>query len=75
MARDEAGFGTSSGNPGADPIALRIAAIERLTAILLTAGDDEIPQLVAERRALRAEIEALRRALAGNVVDLRPRGR
>jgi len=35
-------------------------AIARLTRALLVAEDSEIPSLVAERAALRGELEALR---------------
>ena len=37
------------------------AAIERVTRALATAADDLIPELVAERRAMREELEGLRR--------------
>ncbi len=43
--------------PSADVVR---AAIDRLTHALSTAADDVIPELVAERAALRAELEALR---------------
>jgi hypothetical protein len=36
------------------------AAIDRVTRALLTAGDDVIPELVAERRAMREELAAMR---------------
>ena len=45
------------------------AAIERLTRALAAASDDAIPDLVAERRAMREELEARRRAASG-AVDL-----
>ncbi len=48
------------------------AAIARLTHALATANDDTIADFVAERRALRAELEDWRRAKAGNVVVLDP---
>ena len=35
-------------------------AIARVTAALVTADDEAIPELVAERRALREELSALR---------------
>jgi hypothetical protein len=56
-------------------LALREAALERLTARLVTASDEEIAKLVDERRALREEIVALHRSLAGNVFDLDPKRR
>jgi hypothetical protein len=37
------------------------AAIERVTGALETAPDEVIPELVAERRAMREELEMLRR--------------
>jgi hypothetical protein len=37
------------------------AAIERVTRALLSAPDEVIPELVAERRAMREELEGLRR--------------
>jgi hypothetical protein len=40
-------------------------AIERLTRALATADDDVIPELVAERRALREELLALKEVSAG----------
>lgn len=45
-------------------------AIERLTRAIRTAGDDSIAELVAERRAMRLDLEERRRAAAGNVVSL-----
>jgi hypothetical protein len=36
------------------------AAIERVTRAMLTASDDVVGELVAERRAMRAELDALR---------------
>jgi hypothetical protein len=47
------------------------AAIERVTRALVTATDEVIPELVAERRAMREELEGLRRG--ENVVPLRGR--
>jgi hypothetical protein len=47
-------------------------AIERLTRAIGSAGDDEIADLVAERRAMRLELEGNRRAAAA-VVDLNER--
>ena len=47
--------------------ALIEAAIARITAALLSASDDMIPDLVAERRALREELRALRERGAGVV--------
>jgi hypothetical protein len=49
------------------------AAIERVTRALVTAADAVIPELVAERRAMREELEGLR--LGENVVQFRPRNR
>jgi hypothetical protein len=49
------------------------AAIERVTRALGTAADEVLPELVAERRAMREELEGLRRG--ENVVPLRPRRR
>jgi hypothetical protein len=37
------------------------AAIERVTRALANATDEVIPELVAERRAMREELEELRR--------------
>lgn len=50
--------------------ALLEQAIERLTRALLVAPDDVVVDLVAERRAMRRELEALRRDRAGNVLSL-----
>jgi hypothetical protein len=47
------------------------AAIERVTRVLVSAADESIPELVGERRAMRKELEALRRGQ--NVVPF-PRG-
>jgi hypothetical protein len=47
-------------------------AIARLTRALTVAGDEDIAAIVAERRAMRAELEALRVAEAGNVVVFGP---
>ena len=52
------------------------AAIARVTRALGTADDETIGELVAERKAMRAELEALRRP--ANVVpisDARREGR
>jgi hypothetical protein len=49
------------------------AAIERVTRALVSAADELIPELVAERRALREELEALR--WGDTVVSLRPTNR
>jgi hypothetical protein len=49
-------------------IANRERAIERLTARLATADDEEIGEIMAERKAMRAELAALNEAAAGNVV-------
>jgi len=43
------------------------AAIDRLTLALTTASDEVIGELVAERRALREELRALRETSAGVV--------
>ena len=43
------------------------AAIERVTRALATADDDTIAELVAERRAMREELRALREVSAGVV--------
>jgi hypothetical protein len=45
------------------------AAIGRVTRALVMADDEAIPELVAERRAMRAELDALRRS--ENVVPFR----
>jgi hypothetical protein len=45
------------------------AAIERVTQALVTAADEAIPELVAERRAMREELEWLRHG--ENVVPFR----
>ena len=41
------------------------AAIDRVTAALATADDDAIAELVAERRAMREELRAMREETAG----------
>jgi len=46
------------------------AAIDRMTRALVTATDEEIAELVAERRAMREELRALREVDAGVVVRL-----
>ena len=48
-------------------------AIERVTRALGAADDAEIPVLVAERAAMRAELRALLETGAGNVVPIRGR--
>jgi hypothetical protein len=55
------------GNQKARAAVLR-AAIERVTRALITASDEVVPELAAERRAMREEIEELRRG--ANVVPL-----
>jgi hypothetical protein len=45
------------------------AAIDRVTRALVSAADDLIPELVAERRAMREELHQLRRGK--NVVPFR----
>jgi hypothetical protein len=45
------------------------AAIDRVTRALVTAADEVIPDLVAERRAMRQELQGLR--LGENVVPFR----
>jgi hypothetical protein len=39
-----------------------MAVIARVTRALVTTADDVIPELVAERRAMREELQSLRRA-------------
>jgi hypothetical protein len=47
------------------------AAIARLTRRMATAGDEEIGELVAERKAMRAELAAWQQShLPGNVIQL-----
>jgi len=46
------------------------AGIAAITRAIASASDDEIPALVDERRAMRAELAALREGRAGNVVRL-----
>jgi hypothetical protein len=46
-------------------------AIETLTRRLPFAADDEVTELVRERRAMRDELRALREVAAGNVVAIR----
>ena len=58
---------------GSDAYSMRIVAIleeaiTRITVAMLNAPDEAILELVAERRAMRAELEALKRAEAGNVI-------
>ncbi len=48
-------------------------AIARLTRLIGTAKDDQIPDLVTERRDMRAKLDERRRAQAGNVVELATR--
>lgn len=50
------------------------AAIDRLTRALASAEDDAIGELVAERRAMREELRALREREAGNVVPFDSKG-
>jgi hypothetical protein len=57
-----------------DPVILE-AAIARLTRALTTADDDALPELVAERRALREELEERRCGANGNVVAIDSRRR
>jgi len=45
-------------------------AIDRLTRALGTAHDEEIAGIVSERRAMREELEAKRREMPGNVIEL-----
>ncbi len=47
-------------------------AIDRLTAALLTAADDVLPEIIGERKALRSELEELRRGR--NVLPFRRPG-
>jgi hypothetical protein len=37
------------------------AAIQRVTRALVTAADEMLPELIAERRVMREELEGLRR--------------
>ena len=60
--------GQSSGNREGRAAVLE-AAIERVTRSLVGALDEVIPELVAERRAMREELDAMRRQEA--VVSLR----
>jgi hypothetical protein len=60
---------------GADSGAELEAAIARLTRALATADDDAIGELVAERRAMRAELETVRLMNSRNVVKLASRRR
>jgi len=46
-----------------------------VTRALATANDDAIIELVAERRAMRVELGALQREIAGNVIDFDGRRR
>jgi hypothetical protein len=46
------------------------AAIDKLTRAMAVVADEDVPGLVAERAALRAELRALQHALAGNVVQM-----
>jgi hypothetical protein len=46
-------------------------AIEALTHALASATDEDVAELVRERRAMRDELQALREASAGNVVPFR----
>ena len=50
-------------------------AIATLTRRLSNVADEEIGELVSERRAMREELAALRTGAAGNVVDLSVRRR
>jgi hypothetical protein len=59
-ARVETDVGQSSGNRE-ERAAVLEAAIERVTRALGSAADGVIPELVAERRAMREELEELRR--------------
>jgi hypothetical protein len=40
-----------------------VGVIARLTRLLMTADDDQTPDLVAERRSMREELEAVRRSM------------
>jgi hypothetical protein len=60
IARVETDGGQSVGNREGRAAALE-AAIERVTRGLMTADDEVIPELVAERRAMRGELDGLRR--------------
>jgi hypothetical protein len=44
------------------------AAIDRVTAVLATAADDAVAELVSERRALRDELREMRQGEAGVVL-------
>ena len=48
-----------------------VRCIERVTKALATASDDDVIELILERKALRAELAGLREAGASNI--LRPR--
>jgi hypothetical protein len=56
-----------AGDSAPDEATLQVA-IDRLTRAMATVGDEDIPGLVAERRALRDELRTLRTNAAGNVV-------
>lgn len=68
MARVDHAVGQSRGNQ--DRLAELEAAIANVTRLLGKTDDPETAgELVAERRAMRAEVEALRCGAAGNVVQ------
>ena len=63
-------MGQSRGNLG-DRIAELDAAIANVTRMLAQVDDARVAgELVAERRAMRDDLEALRREASGNVRDL-----
>jgi hypothetical protein len=64
----------ASGDPKQDRAAVLEHAIETLTRRLPHAGDEEIAELVRERRAMREELQTLREGAATNVVKLLARG-
>ncbi len=61
--RVETDVGQSSGNREGRAAVLE-TAIDRVTRALVTAADEVIPGLVAERRAMRNELDALQRCLS-----------
>jgi hypothetical protein len=48
---------------------LRVS-VDRLARLLVTAADDDVMVLVAERREMRCGLAAIRVVLAGHVVDI-----
>lgn len=67
----EAGPNAGPNRTALDEEAALVAAIDRLTRAMGVAADDAVAEIVAERRAMREELEALRRARsAGKVVPI-----